>query len=62
MRVILGSRLCQEAPFEDEFDLFQAKGRGVNEQINYGIYIRDLDKYEVEVLTMQERILFVAKL
>jgi len=62
MRVILGSRLCQEAPFEDEFDLIEAKGRGVNEQVNFGIYIRDLDKYEVEVLTMQERISFTAKL
>jgi hypothetical protein len=24
MRGILGSRLCQEAPFDDEFDLIQA--------------------------------------
>ena len=37
MRRILGSRLCQEAPFEDEFDLIKAKGRGVNEQVNFGI-------------------------
>ena len=32
MRVILGSTLCQEAPFDDEFDLIEAKSRGVNEQ------------------------------
>ena len=56
MRIILGSRLCQEAPFEDEFDLIEAKGKGVNEQVSFGIYITDLDKYEAEVLTMQERI------
>ena len=37
LRGILGSRLCQEAPFEDEFDLIEAKGRGVNEQVNFGI-------------------------
>ena len=61
-RGFLGSRLCQEAPFEDEFDLIEAKCRGVNEQVNVGVYIRDLDKDEVEVLTMQERISFAAKL
>ena len=33
-RGILGSRLCQVAPFEDEFDLIEAKCWGVNEQIN----------------------------
>ena len=32
---------------------------GVNEQINFKIYITNLDKYEVKVLTI--RILFVAK-
>ena len=60
-RRILGSRLCQNAPFENEFDLIEAKGRGVNEQVNFGIYIRHLDKYEVEVFTvftMQKQILF----
>ena len=31
---ILGSTMCQEAPFEDEFDLIEAKCRGVNEQVN----------------------------
>ena len=61
MRGILGSRLCQEAPFEDEFDLIEAKCRGVNEQVNFGVYIGDLDKCEVEVLTMQERIFLAAK-
>jgi hypothetical protein len=62
MRVILGSRLCQEAPFKDEFDLIEAKDRGVNEQVNFRIYIRNLDKYEVEVHTILERIAFAAKL
>ena len=52
MKGILGSILCQEAPFKDEFDLIEAKDRGVNEQVNFMIHIRDLDKYEVEVLIM----------
>ena len=42
MRVILESRLCQEAPFEDEFDLMEAKSKGVNEQINFRVYTRTL--------------------
>jgi hypothetical protein len=49
-------------PFEDEFDLIEAECRGVNEQVNVGVHIRDLDKDKVEVLTMQERISFAAKL
>ena len=52
LRGILGSRLCQEAPFEDEFDLIEATCRGVNERVNVGVYIRNLDKDKVEVLTM----------
>jgi hypothetical protein len=36
--------LYQEAPFEDEFNLIEAKCRGVGEQVNFGVYIRDLDK------------------
>ena len=62
MRVILGNRLCQEAPFEDEFDLIETKGRGVNEQVNFRIYNRDRDKYEIEVLTMHDQIGFATKL
>jgi hypothetical protein len=62
MRGILRSRLYQEAPFEDEFNLIEAKCRGVDEQVNFRVYIRNLDKYEVELLTMQERISFAAKL
>jgi hypothetical protein len=62
MRRILGSRLCLEAPLEDEYDLIKAKVRAMNEQIHFGVYIKNLDKYEVEVLTMQERIAFAAKL
>ena len=45
--------MCHEAPFEDEFDLIKAKGRGMNEQVNFGVYIRFLDKYEVEVFIMK---------
>ena len=44
--------MCQEAPLEDEFDLIEAKCRGVNKQVNVRIYIGNLDKDEVEVLTM----------
>ena len=33
LRGILGSRLYQEAPLEDEFDLIEAKCQGVNEQV-----------------------------
>ena len=54
--------MCQEAPFYNEFELIAAKCRGVNEQVNFGVYIRDLNKDEVEVLAMQEQILFVATL
>ena len=61
IRRIIGSILCQEAPFNNEFNLIGAKYRDVNDQVNFGVYIRDLDKYKVEVLTMQERILFAAK-
>ena len=55
MRGILRRRLCQEVPCEDEFDLIEAKGRGVNEPINFGVYIRHLHKYEVKLFIMQER-------
>ena len=61
LRGILESRLCQESPLEDEFDIIEAKCWGVNEQVNVAVYIWDLNKDEVEVLTMQERILFAAK-
>ena len=54
MRVIIARRLCQEAPFEDEFDLIEAKGRGVNEQVKIWIYIRHLHKYEVKMFTMHK--------
>jgi hypothetical protein len=42
LREVLVSRLCQEVPFEDELNLIEAKCWGVNEQVNIGIYIRDL--------------------
>ena len=53
-RGILGSRLYQAAPVKDEIDLIEAKYWGVNKQVNFGVYIRDLNKDEVEVLEMQE--------
>ena len=34
---ILGSKMCQEALFEDEFDLIEAKYRGVNKHVNVRI-------------------------
>lgn len=40
------------APLEDELDLIELKCWGVNEQVNIRIYIGNLDKDEVEVLTM----------
>jgi hypothetical protein len=46
------STLCQEPPLEDEFDLIEAKCQGMNEQINVMIYIGNLDKNEIEVLTI----------
>ena len=52
LRGILGSRLCQEPPFEDEFDFIEAEFWGVNNQVNVGVYTRDFDKDDVEVLTM----------
>jgi hypothetical protein len=62
LRGIRGSRLYYKAPFDDEINLIEARYRDVNEQVNFGVYIRDLDKDEVEMLTMGERILFAAKL
>ena len=44
--------MCQEATFEDELDLVETKGRGVYEHVNFGIKVRNLDKYVVEVLTI----------
>ena len=49
---ILERTLYQEAPFDDEFDLIEAKGRDVNEQVYFEVYIRHLDKYEVKVFIM----------
>ena len=46
------SRLCQEPPLEDEFDLIEAKYQDVNEQINVKMYIENFDKNEVDVFTM----------
>ena len=62
LRGILGSRLCQEPPFEDEFDLIEAKCRGVNEQIHFRIQIRNLDENVIQMLTIQIKISFAAEL
>lgn len=53
---IIESRLCQKAPLKNEFDLIEAECWGVNEQFSNMIYIRDLDKDEIKVLTMQKQI------
>lgn len=49
---ILGSRMCQKTFLVDEFDLIEAKCQDINEQINVKIYIENLDKNEVDVLTI----------
>lgn len=49
----LGCKLYQEVPLENECDLTKAKCWDVNEQIYVRIYIRNLHKDEVHVLTMQ---------
>ena len=36
--------MCKKFPFENEFDFIEAKGQGVNEQINFRIQIRNLDE------------------
>lgn len=46
--------MCQEVPFQDEFDLIEAKCWGVNEQVNVKVCIRNLNKDAVQVLAMQE--------
>jgi hypothetical protein len=44
--------VSRTSPLKDEFDLIEAKGGGVNEQVNVMIQIKDIDKNEIEVLTM----------
>ena len=54
--------MCQKTPFQfNEFDLIEAKCWGVNEHVNVKVYIRDLNKDEIEVLTMKEQITFAAE-
>ena len=54
--------LCQQTPFNDEFDFIEAKCRGVNEQIYFRIQIRNLDEDVIQMLTNQIRIAFAAEL
>ena len=54
--------MCKKFPFEDEFDFIEAKGRGVNEQINFRIQIRNLDEDVIQMLTIQIRISFATEL
>ena len=61
-RGILENKLCQEAPVENEFYLIEAKCWGMNKQVNIRIYIGNLDKDEIKVLTMHKIFFFVAKL
>lgn len=52
LKEILRNKLFQEASFEDEFDLIETKLWGMIEQVNVGVYIKNLDKDEAYVLTM----------
>ena len=54
--------MCQDVPLEDEFDLIKDICRGVKKQVNVIICIRNLDKNEVEVLTMYEGVSLAAEL
>ena len=54
--------MYQKNPFEEEFDFIEAKCQGMNEQIHFRIQIRNLDEDVIEMLTIQIRILFAAKL
>lgn len=49
---ILENRKCQKVPLKDEFDIIEAKGGGVNEQVYIRIQISDLDKNKEKMLTM----------
>lgn len=35
LKWIIGNKLCQKIPFEDEVDFIEAKYQGVNEQIHF---------------------------
>ena len=59
---ILGCRMCQETSFHDEFDCIKTKYRGVYKQIHFRIQIGNLDEDVIQMLTIQIRISFAAKL
>ena len=51
LRGIMGIRLCQKAPFEDEFNLIEAEYWGVNEKVNFRIYIGKFSIVSIEPRT-----------
>jgi hypothetical protein len=61
-RTSLDGRMCQKATIKDEFDLVETKSRSVYEHINFGIKVRNLDKYVVEVFIIQIGIAAAPKL
>ena len=58
----LGRCMCQEASLENEFNLIEAKGWGVDKQVHIRIQIGDFDEDVVEVLTILIGIPLAAKL
>ena len=48
----LGRCMCQEASFENEFNLIEAKGWSVDKQVHIRIQIGNFDEDVVEVLTI----------
>ena len=54
--------MCQETSLHDEFDLIEAKCRGVYERIYICIQIRNLDEDVIQMLTIHIRIAFAAEL
>ena len=52
--------MCQKTSLHYEFDLIEAKCRGVNEQVNMKIYIETL-KNDLMVFTMYKVFLVVIK-
>jgi hypothetical protein len=54
--------MCQEASLQNEFDIIEAKCRGVYEQIYIRIQIRNLDEDVIRLLTIHIRISFAAEL
>jgi hypothetical protein len=52
LKGILGSKVYQKTPFDDEFDSIEAKYRGVSKQVHFRIQIRNLDEDVVKMITI----------